>query len=50
MKRTCEKFNNELYASKVKIDELKPHFKKEKIQAVTFDELEMTVKKLKPNK
>ena len=43
-------FYNELYASKVKINEIKPHIEKEEILAVTWDEVEATTKKTKPNK
>ena len=50
MKRICENFYNELYASKVKISEVKPHTEREEIPAVTWDEVEMTIKKMKTNK
>ena len=50
MKRICENFYYELYASKVKISEVKPHTEREEIPAVTWDEVKMTIKKMKTNK
>ena len=50
MKNICEKFYNEFYASEVKVNGIKPHIEREEIPAVTWDEVEVTIKKMKSNK
>ena len=50
MKEICEKFYNSLYASKVRIEEIKPHAEFEEILPVTVSEVEAAIRKLKPDK
>ena len=50
MKKICEKFYNNLYASKVRVSEMEPHAETEEILPVTATEVETAIRTLKTEK